>query len=54
MTKEQAIRELKVQQHNSDTEAAHCNADDVLCALLAELGYDDVVEEYRKVSKWYA
>ena len=42
------------QQPNVDTELAHCNADGILCDLLKELGYADVVEEYKKVGKWYA
>ena len=54
MTKEEAIQELKLQQKNGDTEVAHSNADDVLCALLSALGYNDVVAEYHKVNKWYA
>ena len=49
-----AIEMLKAQQENDDTEVAHANADDILCTLLEELGYADVVAEYRKVSKWYA
>ncbi len=54
MTKEQAIEELKNEQSNGDTEMAHGNADDILCKLLASLGYAEVVAEYEKVSKWYA
>lgn len=45
---------LKEQQSNGDTEMAHSNADDILCDFLIYLGYKDVVDEYRKVSKWYA
>ena len=36
------------------TTVDHSSADDVLCALLSALGYDDVVTEYHKVNKWYA
>ena len=54
MTREEAVQELKVQQQNDDTESAHSNADDVLCALRRALGYNDVVAEYHKVNKWYA
>ena len=39
---------------NDDTESAHANADRVLCDLLTELGYGDVVAEYDKVNKWFA
>ena len=54
MTREQAIDELKKLQEPGDTEAAHGDADDVLCRLLSSLGYQDVVDEWEKVDKWYA
>lgn len=54
MKREQAIKELKEAQSNGDQEDAHIIADNILCKLLASLGYADVVEEYKKVSKWYA
>lgn len=53
MTREQAIKELKEKQNDSDIECAHSYADDVLCKLLIALGYADVVEEYKKINKWY-
>lgn len=37
-----------------DTEIAHSDADDILCDLLSLLGYNEVVEEYNKIGKWYA
>ena len=54
MSREDAIEQLKQAQANGDTEVAHAMADDVLCELLGELGYGDVVEEWAKVDKWYA
>lgn len=54
MTKEEALTKLAECQKNDDTEIAHSDADDVLCALLDELGYGDVVAEYSKVDKWFA
>ena len=51
---EEAIKRLQEAQQETDTERAHPRADDVLCDLLACLGYEDVVVEYRKVEKWYA
>jgi hypothetical protein len=53
-TREEAIALLKKCQEPGDTEAAHAEADDILCALLRDLGYGDVVDEYDKVAKWYA
>lgn len=37
-----------------DTERAHSAADDVLVALLVDLGFDEVVEAYNDMPKWYA
>lgn len=54
MTKEQAIEELKEWQKYNDEEVGHARADDVLCDLLSSLGYDDVVDEWKKIDKWYA
>lgn len=54
MTRENAILQLKELQGDGDTEADHADADDVLCEFLKALGYADVVEEWEKVSKWYA
>lgn len=54
MTREEAIDRLKQEQANLDVEAAHSNADDVLLDLLKALGYEDVVDEWEKVEKWYA
>lgn len=54
MTREEAIEKLKECQKNRDIEAAHSDADDVLCKLLSSLGYADVIEQWEKVDKWYA
>lgn len=54
MTREEAIKELKELFKNCDTEGDHVDADNVLCRLLIQLGYDDVVEAYNKIHKWYA
>lgn len=35
-------------------ETAHYNADELLCKLLCLLGYKSVVDEWKKVGKWYA
>ena len=54
MAREPALTLLRGLQKPGDPEAYHRYADDVLCALLKTLGYEDVVAEYEKVSKWYA
>lgn len=37
-----------------DTEMAHIHADNVLCALLRNLGYNDIVNAYERINKWYS
>jgi hypothetical protein len=54
MTREEAIARLKELQTGGDIDAEHCYADDVLCRLLVSLGYQDVVDEWAKIEKWYA
>jgi len=51
---ETAIQRLQDAAAARDKEHAHAAADDALCKLLVGLGYEDVVEEYMKVGKWYA
>jgi hypothetical protein len=48
------VKLLEEQYRNDDYESAHSNADDLLCDLLLELGYDEVVEAWDGVGKWYA
>jgi hypothetical protein len=54
MTHSEALAELVECQQNEDEENAHLLADEILCKLLAHLGYADVVAEWEKVTKWYA
>lgn len=53
-TEEKALEKLKRAQAHDDPELAHVLADDVLCELLSNLGYSDVVKEFKKVERWYA
>jgi len=48
------IEELKLCKKGLDTECAHIEADSIICDLLIELGFKDVVDEYDKIGKWYA
>ena len=50
----EAISYLQELQKSGDIEAAHSEADGVLCKLLTKLGYSDVVDEWLKIDKWYA
>lgn len=54
VTKEEAIKELKELQTMRDPESSHMRADGILCELLEELGYADVVREYECIDMWYA
>ena len=54
MTKHELLLYLKHLQDWRDTEEAHVEADRALCDFLRQIGFDDVVEEYHKIAKWYA
>ena len=47
-----ALRELHCS--SDDTEAAHAMADKLLCDMLERLGYNEVVDAYKIIDKWYA
>ncbi len=53
--KREAMRQIDdILDNCADIEAAHGLADEVLCSLLTELGYAEVVEQWELVPKWYA
>lgn len=54
MDNQKAIEKLKTVEELGDTERGHEAADAILCELLIELGYQDVVDEFNKLEKWYA
>lgn len=37
-----------------DIELSHAKADDILCKILYDLGYAEIVAAYERVDKWYA
>ena len=43
-----------VAQGKCDIEVSHGEADYLLCQLLLDLGFDEVVAEWNNVRKWYA
>jgi hypothetical protein len=45
---------LLAEVDNPSIEDGHMNADDALCELLIGLGFDEIVDIYDKVKKWYA
>ncbi len=54
MNRLEAIARLKELQNSKDPEEDHFDADRVLCDLLNELGYMDVVDEWVRIDRWYA
>lgn len=50
----QAILEMKNCVENKDYEAAHLEADEILCSTLKKLGFEELVNLFEKVHKWYA
>jgi len=56
MNKEKYKNKLKeiIKIGEYDPEEAHFRADKVLCEILKELGYGDIVELWEEVPKWYA
>lgn len=51
---ERFINRLKLLQSSADRAYSHIEADRILCELLTELNFSDVVEEWIKVQKAYA
>lgn len=46
--------EMRIIDRNNNTEMAHILADELMCKLLRELGYDEGVDIFEKMSKWYS
>lgn len=51
---EEIITRLKELQQSNDIESAHIQADWIICNLLEDLGYKNIVKEYDAIMKWYA
>ena len=37
-----------------DSESGHIDADDILFGLLRELGYNNLIDEYEELTRWFA
>lgn len=48
------LERLRNLEELDDPEKIHGEADDILCELLRELGYAEVVECYNSLPRWYA
>ena len=53
MTEEEAIERLEDLLDMEDTERSHYLADKILIAFLNELGYNEIVDLWKKVDKEY-
>ena len=56
MTKEEFAQKMrKIQTElEDDNEAAHVNADELLCECLESLGYIEGVKIFKELGKWYS
>lgn len=54
--KNEAVDKLKfiIDETSGMLEEDHIEADKILCDLLVALGYQEVVNEFENVPKWYA
>lgn len=54
MTPEEFKAEMAKIAEEVDIETGHINADDLMCQVLVSFGYQDGVEIYKGLTKWYA
>jgi hypothetical protein len=48
------LKQLDPHPNQIASEESHIAADDILCELLFNLGFDKIVDAYNKIPKWYA
>jgi hypothetical protein len=48
------LADMKASRDGCSTEWDHYEADAILCAMLRELGYDEIVDMFEGMEKWYA
>jgi hypothetical protein len=54
LTDQEAAAKLREIGQGDDPESEHGLADDLLCELLARLGYPETVNAFMEMKKWYA
>ena len=54
MPYEKEIKRLKELSEQYDPEIAHEKADEILCEILLDLGFVEIVKAYSEIGKWYA
>lgn len=50
---EDALQQMKALQDRDDFDVAHLEADGILCDFLRSQGYDQLVDLFEGVGKWY-
>ncbi len=50
--KQDYIAEMKELVANEDHELAHIKGEEILCKILITEGYEDLINEYKKIPKW--
>ena len=48
------LKRMQDLELTGDPEAAHGQADNILCDVLTDLGLPELVEAFNKIEKWYA
>ena len=54
MTPEQLLDAMQRLEEWGDNEMRHIKADDLMCAVLSDLGYGEAVAVFNRMGKWYA
>lgn len=54
VTPEDAARRMQEIGNAADPETSHTLADELLCSILQQHGYSEVVTAFRRMTKWYA
>lgn len=44
----------KAEDNTSEPEYDHIKADQLICKMLEQMGYRDIVEMYNRIPKWYS
>lgn len=52
--KEKYVIKMQEAINNNDEETGHMNCDDILCDLLNELGFNEIIDIYNMQDKWFA
>ena len=54
INRQEYIEKLRKLNELNNTETEHILADDLLVEILIKLGYQDIVDEYERINKWYS